>query len=260
MIPKPLVAMADAILPKSVLLRLRVWRSRSRGDNPELELLPRLEEGGSFIDIGANIGDYSRVAALHFRGVEAFEPIPELAAALEAQLPGHAKVHQMALSDTSGEARLRVPIENGAQVTGLASLVHAPSSGANMREITVRTARLDQMEFEKVDVIKVDVEGFEEAVLAGCHAVIARHLPALIVEIEDRHHPGATLQVFEPLWRLGYRSFVLRGGDLSAVSPEVPHWAGVREDQSRINRHTDGSYVNNFIFLHPDGVGRALAP
>lgn len=258
MFPKTIVALADAVVPKRTMLRLRAWRARSRGHNPELALLPRLAEGGIFLDIGANIGDYSRVAALHFRRVEAFEPIPELAAKLRHDLPDHVHVHEVALGDVAGEAILRVPREGNSKVTGLASLVEPAGQAGDMVQIAVKTARLDSFVFDKVDVIKIDVEGFEAQVLSGAHAVVREHLPVLIVEIEDRHHPGRTLAIFEPLWALGYSSYVLDDAGLSQVSPDSPHWAGVETQQAKINRRPDGSYVNNFMFLHPKGVGRNL--
>lgn len=257
MMQRMLLELADRHAPADWMLRLRAWRARSRGDNPELDLLPRLNAGGGFVDVGANIGDYSRVAALCFVRVDAFEPIPELAAKLRRELPAHVTVHQMAASNIEGEAVLRIPREGGAEVTGLASLNHAVDA-AGMREVLVRTAPLDTLELGRADAVKIDVEGFEEAVLEGATALLAAHRPALIIEIEDRQHPGRTLRIFRRLWDAGYRAHSWQGEALAELSLETPHWAGVTADEALVNRRPDGGFMNNFVFLHPEGNGRQL--
>ncbi len=255
--PRMLLELADRHAPADWMLRLRAWRARARGDNPELELLPRLHAGGGFIDVGANIGDYSRVAALCFARVDAFEPIPELAAKLRRELPGHVTVHQIAASNAPGEAVLRVPRQGGSEVTGLASLNHA-AGAPDMREIRVRTAALDTLGLGRADAVKIDVEGFEEAVLEGAAALLAAHRPALIIEIEDRQHPGRTLRIFRRLWEAGFRAHAWQAEALVEVSLETPHWAGVEEDEALVNRRPDGGFLNNFVFIHPEGNGRLL--
>ena len=257
MLTARLLDIADRHAPPGWMLRLRAWRARSRGDNPELELLPRLNAGGGFIDVGANIGDYSRVAALHFRQVDAFEPIPELAAKLRRELPVHVTVHEIAASDREGEAVLRIPSEGGREVTGLASLNH-PEASEGMREIRVPTRPLDTLRLGRPDAIKIDVEGFEAAVLAGATALIATHRPAMIIEIEDRQHPGQTLSVFRRLWEAGFSAHGWEPTGLVELSPASPHWAGVEEDQSKVNRRPDGGFINNFVFIHPQGNGAKL--
>ena len=257
MLPRSLLDIADRHAPAGLMLRLRAWRARSRGDNPELELLPKLNAGGGFIDVGANIGDYSRVAALHFAEVHAFEPIPELAAKLRRELPAHVIVHQLAASDRVGEAVLRIPRPEGREVTGLASLNH-PADADGMREVVVPTRPLDTLRLGRPDAVKIDVEGFEATVLEGAAGLIASHRPALIIEIEDRQHPGRTLSVFRRLWEAGYRAHGWESGALVELSPASPHWAGVEEDQARVNRRPDGSFINNSVFIHPQGNGNML--
>src|SRR6185503_18540977 len=56
----------------------------------------------------------------------------------------------------------------------------------SFRQIDVTTAQLDEVahaeQLSRVDVIKVDVEGFEYDVLRGAQAVLRRFKPALILE------------------------------------------------------------------------------
>ena len=241
-----LLAVAERVIPNSILYRLRAHRSKARGHNPELALLPILNDGGIFLDIGANIGDFSRVACLIFRQVEAFEPIPELASKLKAELPKNVTVHVLALSEAHGSSTLYVPVQDGRKITGLASLDPIANRSPEMTEIAVEMRTLDSFGFSGIDVIKIDVEGFEEFVLKGASETLRTNRPALIVEIEDRHHPGKTVPVFEILWDLGFDAFYYMDGVLYPVArPDG------EPKLQEMNRSHTGEYVYNFVFLHP---------
>lgn len=235
----------QTLLPKAIAVRLRAWRALARGHNPELRLLRQFDSGGTFVDIGANLGDYSRVACLIFARVVAIEPIPELAAILRRDLPGNASVLELALSDEPGSAILFVPIERDGAVTGLASLSAKANLASRYHEITVKVQTLDSLDLTGIDLLKIDVEGFEERVLRGGIETLRRERPGLIVEIEDRHHPGRTAEVFDLIRSLGYFGYYLRGGTLFGV-PD----AGER-DYASLNEGADGTYINNFVFVHP---------
>src|SRR3984957_9038492 len=201
------VAVAERVIPKTVLYRLRAYRSRARGHNPELALLPKMNHRGIFLDIGANIGAFSRVASLIFREVVAFEPIPELASKLRAELPEKVTVHALALADTPGASTLYVPQRVGETITALASLDRTANQMPEVKEIPVETRTVDSFGFSCVDVIKIGVEGLEEFVLNGARDTLRANRPVVIVEIEDRHHPGKTVRVFQFLWDLGFKAF-----------------------------------------------------
>jgi FkbM family methyltransferase len=228
-----------------IVVRALAQRAIRRGDNPELELLPYFSHGGSFIDVGANIGDYSRVACLHYEHVISFEPIPELCEKLRRELGPRAHIENTALSDTSdGAAILRIPIAALGETTGLASLESAAISGQDCREIRVPLTRLDNYRLDRVDLIKIDVEGHEEAVLAGAMETIARCRPALIIEIEDRHHPGRTGVVFHRLEALGLSAHTYADGRLTPVD--------TKQSDDQLNTDTLGHYRANFVFVWPE--------
>jgi FkbM family methyltransferase len=234
-----LKTVAEALLPNPMLYRLRARRAKARGDNPELALLPKFNHGGIMLDIGANIGDYSRVACLIFRNVVAFEPNPSLVQKLRAELPGNVTVFDTALSDAPGRSALYVPVRNGQPVTGLASLdPHLHHLGI-AEEITVDIRTLDSFGLSDIDLIKIDVEGLEESVLKGARDTLRRNTPSLIVEIEDRHHPGKTLPVFQLLDEMGFDVHYYSDGQLCPV-----------DLSGDVNQSPAGEYVNNFVCLH----------
>jgi FkbM family methyltransferase len=131
--------------------------------------------------------------------VIAFEPRPDAAAALQELVNGSpVVVHAVAVSDHNGEATLRMP-----EMCGLSTIESSnPIAGA---AITVPVRTLDSYKLAPVRLIKIDVEGHEEAVLRGATKTLEAHRPALIVEVEERHSPGNTNRVPEWLAQFGYR-------------------------------------------------------
>ena len=75
-------------------------------------------------------------------------------------------------------------------------------------EIEVRTSRFDDFEREhpmKLDLIKIDVEDFEAAVLRGMRATLERDRPFLVCEILPREHGNQ--QTLKILGDLGYTPY-----------------------------------------------------
>jgi len=165
-------------------------------------------------DVGAHFGYHALAfAALVGSGgrVIAFEPNPANHSRMSMHLirnPALASriaVKPTALSDTTGFAEFRSSdhVESGMSTGGhLASATapNDPSSYRMFRTSQVETATIDGIvgcgEFPAPDVLKVDVEGAEAAVLRGGREVIQARRPILLIEI---HH---ILQMFETIARL----------------------------------------------------------
>lgn len=113
-----------SLIPPSLDLPLRYYGMKIRGRlDDELALLPtRIRDRTGAINVGANIGFYSYALSKIFRDVEAFEPISECTSMLRAY--GHnISVHNVALSNLTGEATLHIPtMPDGSINGGLASL------------------------------------------------------------------------------------------------------------------------------------------
>jgi FkbM family methyltransferase len=140
------------------------------------------------VDVGANNGVTTSIMAGLFVSVHAFEANPRLAGQLKAAAPGNVKVHGMAVSSQAGEAVLTVPVSAGVTLEGWGSM-EAPllAQFEHLNQIRVETRTLDSFELFEVDLLKIDVEGHEMAVLAGAAETIRRCLPWLIIEALDEH-------------------------------------------------------------------------
>jgi FkbM family methyltransferase len=151
-----------------------------------------LKPGMTFVDVGANKGDFTLLAAkvMGDRGrVLAFEPVPDNLHWLRKSiaLNGYRSVEviEIALSDTAG----RAPIHLGT-FSGWHSLVH--TEGGTGETIEVETRTLDSVLEERggrADVIKIDVEGAELQVLRGAERTLGAGGP-LTVFVECHPHRG----------------------------------------------------------------------
>ena len=104
----------------------------------------------------------------------------------------------------------------------------------------VSTRRLDSFNLEDVSFIKIDVEGYEEAVLNGAKDTIQKNRPSLLIEIEERHKLGATTQIPLMLENMRYSGWFLLEGQWHSFS---------KFEVSKHQRVNELSYINNFVFL-----------
>jgi FkbM family methyltransferase len=140
------------------------------------------------LDVGANVGYYSVLAAATARGgeVHAFEPWPPAFRwlARNAELNGFSNLHlnQVALSDVDGEARLFLPADRAwSNASLLGGFVEQRGS------LNVPAVRLDTYcrlrGIRRVDLIKLDVEGGELRVLNGLGALLEAWWPDVVCEV-----------------------------------------------------------------------------
>ncbi len=249
--------LAANYLPNRVQFWIRRLLSPLGRAEPELALVALLARPDrAFLDIGANKGVYVMAAAGKFAAVYAVEPNPQMAAYLRDCLGRVCNVFECALSDRQGSLPLWLPTRDNRTVTGLASLEAGANPGFAQTSVVVPVERLDDLPLPTLGLVKIDVEGHERAALEGGLARLQRDRPVLIVEIEERHHPGRSDEVAAWLAGLGYEAFYLDGGSLhrlreggiAALQAAGPPalGAGGRD------------YINNFVFLHRDDVtGRA---
>jgi FkbM family methyltransferase len=157
-------------------------------------LREHLRPGMTFVDVGVNKGDFSLIAAraMGDRGrVLAFEPEPENCTWIRRSVERNGyrciELLQLALSDEDGEATLYLGERSGwhTLVPGVA--------GRDQGAITVARRTLDgvlaERGVERVDAIKIDVEGAEMEVLRGATATLGGDHPLLV--LLDIHPPLA---------------------------------------------------------------------
>lgn len=165
----------------------------------DFRLLARLPQVSLAVDVGGNWGQSIEALRRFARPAQiiSFEPNPELGRRLARRYASSAdtRVVRTALSDGDGEMTLFVPSYNGFVFDGLASLDRAEAEGwlspdrmiafdrrkLDIAEYRVPITTLDSFELSP-DIVKIDVQGLEPAVLRGARATMARSRPVTIVE------------------------------------------------------------------------------
>jgi len=161
----------------------------------ETALRDHLKPGATFLDIGANIGVFTTLGASlvgETGHVFAVEPIPRNLALIEraCQRNGFRNVEliRAAASDRVGGTDLRTHIStsNSATPAAAGERLRSETGGATIR---VPTVVLDDAlaKIDRLDLVKIDVEGMEPRALRGLSRTLDRFHPVLISEF----HPWA---------------------------------------------------------------------
>jgi len=171
-----------------------------------------LRKGDMFIDIGAHCGVTAIAAAAKIGpsgAVHAFEPQPDLAKMLaeSADRNGfhHVHVHNVALSDKAGTFDLYLP--TGKQIYGTLE----PGNGADgVPHVSVRVEQasefLSGLKLGCVRLIKIDIEGHEEAVFRGAAAFLDQTpTDAILFESVAAEGPFWQRKAVLRLSAMGYR-------------------------------------------------------
>src|SRR5216684_1948368 len=136
--------------------------------------------GMTFVDVGANVGYYTALAAQLVGptgSVFSFEPsayaFPRLSRMIEINRLTCARAINCGLSDIAGEALLFGAVDDDFYDIHTATMV--PND--NPHRAVVRTETLDrmaeQLNIKQIDFLKIDVDGFEPVVLQGAARLIA---------------------------------------------------------------------------------------
>jgi FkbM family methyltransferase len=231
--------------------RLYMWRllrKHARTGEAELKLLPALVPRDKIaIDVGANKGVYAHTLAKLCRHVHAFEPNPKIYRILTRVLPANVTAHHVALSDRSGVAELVIPSYTKGGFTNQGASLDPRKKEApfGFGTVAVEGRTLDSYGFRDVGFLKIDVEGFEEAVVRGAIDTIRRERPTVLIEIEERHTHRPIEQSLADMAALGFEIAFVRDGRLRPASDMDP-------DRDHGLRYKRPGYVFNFVMTMKD--------
>jgi FkbM family methyltransferase len=169
----------------------------------QTELFSLCHRGDCVIDVGTNIGK----VLLNFSNrvgntgtVIGFEPdefnFKKCEQNISLNKPTNVKLFQMGLGDEVTQLHMFVKDANNRGMNRISS----ESAGENESENTIQITTLDTMVskllLQKINLIKIDVEGFELKVLKGAHASLNKFHPVLFIELDDVNlmQQGATAE------------------------------------------------------------------
>ena len=162
------------------------------------------KEGTVVLDVGANTGIFSMLAkAINPKAkVVAFEPIPYNIQLLKKNIAANdfdIEVVEKAISNEVGSCTMYVKPDT---VNYMTSVNTNREENSETVELEVPIISIDQFvkdaHFEKVDMIKLDVEGHEPEALQGALEVIRRDLPTMLVEVLSDEDGLKIMEILKP--------------------------------------------------------------
>lgn len=245
------------------LFRRFVW-SRIHFPEVEMRFLDSLS-GDSIdiaVDVGAAMGSYSWILNRKSKQIFSFEPGERYGRNLERCVFGsRIRVVKAAVGSVYGVVNMYTP---GSDTNALHSATLSKSNPVSSRaeadirqveQVTLDGFFTNRIHSDQcVDIIKVDVEGYELEVFKGAESLISLHHPLIFCEIEERHNVEYE-KIFQLLRSAGYRSYVFKDGKFQPFDGNaIGHFQSADALKSRLDGSYDPAknlYINNFVFQHP---------
>lgn len=216
------------------------WRGLDGWERNSLRLWQRLcAHADHIIDIGANTGVYALIAAALRPNarIAAVEPVERVFRMLEENIAlNQAPIQavRMAITDRNGPVQLfdRPGTTHEYDATLNPDYVREyPDAVATAVEGRTLPALLDHLGWPRVDLLKIDVETHEPALIRGALPILQRDRPAMLIEILN---PCMGEQVMDALRGLDYRCFTI----------DEAHWQAQTTDRPGAGGHHNHLFCN----------------
>ncbi len=189
---------------------------------------PLLSKDDVVFDVGTNIGTIANWFSNRTKHVHGFEPHPDNLLMTQDQIvlrqTKNITLSQLALGSEPGSLQLHVKSFHGHHSLG------DTSASPTVEKIDVQVDTVDRYcktnAIDRIDFLKIDVEGFEEDVLKGATGMLAEGKVGLVL-FELRQSILASLgkqgsAIFTPLLENGYSVFTLDGRVLNEAALSAP--------------------------------------
>lgn len=203
------------------LYKIRTLRSDKK-ENDFFTFLSLLKDGkGDVLDIGANLG----IMTVHLANklpnttIHAFEPMPTNISVLRRIITKFklkkAKIHEIALGDESGTAKMVLPVNGHTVMQGLSHIKHETITEWNEgEEVDVKLDKLDNvLNGQPVQAIKIDIENFEYFALKGANRILTSNKPIIYAELWNNENRS---KCFDYLKSFNYAIYV---GENNTIVP-----------------------------------------
>ena len=222
-----------------------VYNKNKISDYNEIKFIKsKVDYNSVFFDIGANSGIYSYALSqvISPKNLFLFEPQVDLYKNL-LKFFKRSNIYNIALSNTNSLVEFKIPYINDKKYNtrGTLKVDYIEDDETNFKKINVMSEKLDDFvlkkNINKIDLIKIDVEGFEEEVIDGAQETIKKLKPKFMIEIEQRHHKKNINLIINKICKFGYECFFIN------VSGDIINYSKISEKELSTNT------VSNFFFF-----------
>lgn len=200
-----------------------------------LNILPDNFAGNivNIVDVGANCGDWSDIvlATLKPKRLIAIEPNPTVYAELIERFRGCSAVMVLNLGASSQASELPFHITSGSQCASFLKPVCGISDiygdlFAEEKTINVRVEKLDTIlkDIVEISILKIDVQGYERAVLLGAIETLKK-TKYVLIEVNFTQHYENDIQFFELNQIMLSHGFALANISSPFIKQEKVLWA-----------------------------------
>lgn len=155
-------------------------------------IAPRFPAGAVALDVGANIGNHALFLAKRFAQIHAFEPNPTVLARLRRNIAlnglANVTVHPVGLGKEQAVLPFRENNDGNLGASGF--LKPGEEVGALSRQLELEIAQADAyvaaLGLDRLDFVKMDVEGWEPSLFEGLAGTIARFRPVVAFEFHGQ--------------------------------------------------------------------------
>ncbi len=186
-----------------------------------------LKKGNVFFDIGANIGYYSLIVSKQVGEngqIHAFEPVSGVFAQLQSNIElngiSNISANQNAVYEKSGTLDLFV---SSGENTGMSSIFHHDTESGVVEKVDAITIDdyVEKMKIDRIDLIKIDIEGAELFALKGMKNTLQRFKPMVFMELSQEVLRNASVNEKEIIQFMAKMDYELKGIDERGVMVTV---------------------------------------
>lgn len=167
-----------------------------------LQPIKSILKNGTALDVGANIGNHSLFFSEHFKNVESFEPHPHTFKILDFNTSFRSNIQTNNFG--LGASNLTTTIYENSTNIGASSILNENSADKIGYEIKVKVTDEISKKYNNVELIKIDVENYEENVLMGTLNTIKKHKPIIVFEQHEQDFENNTTPVIKLIQSQGY--------------------------------------------------------
>jgi len=145
-----------------------------------------IDEPSIIVDAGAHIGSVSLELNQSFPKavVYAFEPVTETFEMLKANVAGKTNIHPVKMALGANDEKIQLLLSGENSINSLkVTEVNSGIKGTEEINITTLQGYLQQQGIDHIDILKIDVEGFEFEVLEGCAGLLNTGIKCIYLEV-----------------------------------------------------------------------------